>query len=81
MKNIRIKIDCKGRLCLPAKIREQFGDVAVLKKTFEGYLLIPGKQADFLDKFRRVITSEPKRTGKPMFMSPKEMKAIWTTKV
>ena len=81
MENMRVKIDSNGRLCLPANIREQFGDVAVLKKTPEGYLLIPGKQADFLQEFRRVISSEPKRTAKPEFLSPEKMKAIWKTKV
>jgi len=77
---VHLKVDSKGRLCIPAEIREQIGDVAVLKKTPKGYLLLPGERKDFLEEFRKVITSEPRRTGKPKFASPKEMKAIWRTK-
>jgi bifunctional DNA-binding transcriptional regulator/antitoxin component of YhaV-PrlF toxin-antitoxin module len=79
MEEVHLKVDSKGRLCIPVEIREQIGDVAVLKKTSKGYLLLPGEREDFLEEFRRVISSEPKRRGKPKFVSPKEMKAIWRT--
>lgn len=77
---LRAKIDSKGRLHLPAQIRKQLGDAVVLKKTLEGYLLFPEKQAIFLEEFKKLISSEPRRTGKPEFLSPQEMKAIWKTK-
>jgi len=38
------------------------------------------KEKIFLDEFRKVISSEPKRTGKPECPSPEKMKAIWKTK-
>ena len=81
MEEVQLKVDSRGRVCIPAEIREQIGDLAVLKKTSKGYLLIPGKKTDFLEEFRRVITSEPRRTGKPKLVSPEEMKSIWRTKV
>jgi len=78
---VTLKIDAKGRLCIPSEIREEIGETAILKKTSEGYLIIPGKQADFIEEFRKIITSEPRRTGKPKLVSPKEMKSVWRTKV
>ena len=81
MEEVQLKVDSKGRVCIPAEIREQIGDVAVLKKTAKGYLLLPGKKKDFLEEFRKVMMSEPRRTGKPKFVSPEEMKSIWRTKV
>ena len=81
MEEVQLKVDSKGRVCIPAEIREQIGDVAVLKKTAKGYLLMPGKKKDFLEEFRKVMTSEPRRTGKPKLVSPEEMKSIWRTKV
>jgi DNA-binding transcriptional regulator/RsmH inhibitor MraZ len=81
MGRVTLRVDSKGRLCIPAEIREQIGNVAVLKKTPEGYLIIPGKQTDFQEEFRKVIHTEPKRRGKPRLVSPEEMKAIWRTKV
>lgn len=81
MEEVALKVDSKGRFCIPAEIREEIGDVAVLKKTSEGYLIIPGKQTDFQEEFRKIIHTEPKRRGKPKLVSPEEMKAIWRTKV
>ena len=80
MEEKQLKIDSKGRLCIPAEIREQIGEVAILKKTPEGYLIVPGKHEDFLEEFRKVVTSKPRRRGKPTCPSPEEMKAIWRTK-
>ena len=80
MEEVHLKIDSKGRVCIPADIREQFGDVAVLKKTPKGYLLVPGNQTDFLEEFRKIITSEPRRTGKPENWPPSKMKSIWRIK-
>jgi len=79
LEQVNLKIDSKGRLCIPSEIREELGDTAILKKTSEGYLLIPGKPKDFLEEFLKVISSEPKRKGKPKLVSPEEMKSIWRT--
>jgi bifunctional DNA-binding transcriptional regulator/antitoxin component of YhaV-PrlF toxin-antitoxin module len=78
MEQVLLKVDSKGRLCLPAEIREEIGHVAILKKTPEGYLIVPGKETDFLKEFRRVITAKHERTGKPENWSPEKMKSIWS---
>lgn len=80
MEQVHLKIDSKGRLCIPPEIREQIGDSAILKKTSEGFLLMPGQPTNFLDEFRKIIASEPPRTGKPENWSPSKMKSIWSTK-
>jgi DNA-binding transcriptional regulator/RsmH inhibitor MraZ len=79
LEQVHLKMDSKGRLCIPSQIREEIGETAILRKTPEGYLLLPGKPADFIEEFRKVISSEPKRKGKPKLTSPKEMKSIWRT--
>ena len=79
MEQTQLKIDSKGRLCIPPEIREQIGDIAILKKTNEGFLIMPGQPRDFLDEFRKVITSKPPRTGKPENWPPSKMKTIWST--
>jgi bifunctional DNA-binding transcriptional regulator/antitoxin component of YhaV-PrlF toxin-antitoxin module len=72
-----LKVDSKGRICIPPQIRLEIGQTAILKKTADGYLIIPGKPTDFLEEFRQVISSEPKRKGTPKLLSPEEMKSIW----
>lgn len=79
MEQITVKVDSKGRICIPAEIREEIGDVATIKKTKEGYLIVPGKKENFLEEFQKLISSEPKRKGKPRLASPEEMKSIWGT--
>ena len=74
-----VKMDSKGRICIPAEIREEIGDTATIKKTPKGYLIVPGKREDFLEEFKKLITSEPKRKGKPKLATPEEMKSIWRT--
>jgi bifunctional DNA-binding transcriptional regulator/antitoxin component of YhaV-PrlF toxin-antitoxin module len=76
---VHLKIDSKGRLCMPAEVREQIGDTVLLKKTSEGFLIVPGKPKNFLEEFRKVISSEPPRTGKPENWPPSKMKALWST--
>jgi bifunctional DNA-binding transcriptional regulator/antitoxin component of YhaV-PrlF toxin-antitoxin module len=77
---VNLKIDSKGRMCIPAEIREVLGDTATIKKTPEGnYLIIPGKREDFLEEFKKLITSEPKLKGKPKLATPEEMKSVWRT--
>ena len=76
---ITLKIDSKGRMCIPAEIRQQIGNAATLKKTPQGFLITPGKQEDFLAEFKKLISSEPKRKGKPKLATPEEMKSVWRT--
>ena len=73
-----VKVDSKGRICIPAEIREEIGDTATLKKTPEGYLIIPGKRQDPVEELRKIITSKHRRTGKPENWSPEKMKTIWS---
>jgi bifunctional DNA-binding transcriptional regulator/antitoxin component of YhaV-PrlF toxin-antitoxin module len=76
---LTVKIDSKGRICIPAELREFLGGTASIKKTPEGILLIPGKREDFLEEFKKLITSEPKLKGKPKLTTPEEMKSVWRT--
>ena len=76
---VELNVDSKGRISLPPEFREELGDTVVATKTPEGLLLKPGRKADFFEEFKRAITSEPKRTGKPENWPPKKMKAIWGT--
>ncbi len=74
-----LKVDSKGRLCIPAEFREEIGDAAIMKKTPQGFLIVPGKQENFIESFNKTITSEPKRKGKPKLATPEEMKTAWRT--
>jgi bifunctional DNA-binding transcriptional regulator/antitoxin component of YhaV-PrlF toxin-antitoxin module len=76
---VTVKIDSKGRMCIPVEMREEIGVTATLKKTPQGFLIIPGKREDFLEEFKKLITSEPKLKGKPKLATPEEMKSVWRT--
>ncbi len=76
---VTLKIDSKGRMCIPAEFREEIGEVAIMKKTAQGFLIVPGKQENFIESFNKMITSEPKRKGKPKLATPEEMKSVWRT--
>jgi len=76
---VHLKIDSKGRLYIPPEIREEIGKFALLKKTPEGFLIIPDQPKSFFEEFRKIITSEPPRTGKPENWPPSKMKAMWRT--
>ena len=75
---VKVKIDSKDRFFIPAEIREEIGDTVTLKKTPEGYLIVPGKREDFLAEFKKVILSKHRRTSKPECWSPEKMKSIWS---
>ena len=77
MREALVKVDSKGRICIPHEFREELGGVVILRKTRRGILLSPGKDRDFMDEFRRVMLSEPRRTGIPENPPAEEMKAIW----
>lgn len=76
---VQLKVDSKGRICLPSEMREEIGDVVVAKRTPKGILIQPSHRKDFLEEFRKTITSEPERTGEPENWPPKKMKDIWSS--
>ena len=78
MPEIIVKIDSKGRICIPAEIREQIGNFITLKRTPEGFLMLPGKRQDAVEELRKIINSKHCRTGKPENWSPEKMKSIWS---
>jgi DNA-binding transcriptional regulator/RsmH inhibitor MraZ len=78
MKNIKVNIDDEGRLQLPSEIRKELGNNLTLKKTQEGYIL-SSKGYVTNEALRKIINSKHRRTGKPQFATPKEMKSIWKT--
>jgi AbrB family looped-hinge helix DNA binding protein len=78
IEQVNVKVDSKGRICIPAEIREEIGDTATLKRTPQGILLLPGKKEDANEKLRRIINSKHRRTGTPENWSPEKMKSIWS---
>ena len=76
-KQVNVKVDSKGRICIPAEIRDEIGDTATIKRVPEGFLLQSGKKEDATEKLRRIINSKHERTGKPENWSPEKMKSIW----
>ena len=46
VEQVEVKVDSKGRICIPAEIREEIGENATIKRVPEGFLLIPGKKED-----------------------------------
>jgi len=72
----RLKVDFKGRILLPREIRDELGDIVVIEKTDDSFILKRGELIDFLKEFKRIITSEPPRTGRPENWSPSKMKKI-----
>lgn len=77
VEQVDVKVDSKGRICIPAEIREEIGETATIKRTPQGFLLLPGKKEDADEKLRKIIKSKHKRTGKPENWSPEKMKSIW----
>ena len=72
-----VKVDSKRRTCISHEFREELRGVVVPRKTRKGTLLSRAENRDFVDEFRRVMSSEPRRTGVPENPSAEEMKAIW----
>jgi AbrB family looped-hinge helix DNA binding protein len=73
-----VKVDSKGRICIPADTREELGNVVTFIKTPEGILLLPVKRQDAVEELRKIINSKHRRTGKPENWSPEKMKSIWS---
>lgn len=77
-------IDSKRRLTIPQKVAEKLGlkegDTVLFREGDDGsFILKPGKREDFNEWFRKLILTEPRRTGKPENWSPEKMKKTWKT--
>ncbi len=78
MATVKLRMDSKGRICIPPEIREEIGETTLLKRTPAGFLIAPGgKGSNFLEDFREAILSALPRTEKPENWSPSRMKAVW----
>jgi bifunctional DNA-binding transcriptional regulator/antitoxin component of YhaV-PrlF toxin-antitoxin module len=77
MKEVELKMDAKGRICLPPDIREEMGDTVIATRTSEGILITPGRKKEFTEEFNIAISAEPERTGVPENWPPEKMKEIW----
>jgi bifunctional DNA-binding transcriptional regulator/antitoxin component of YhaV-PrlF toxin-antitoxin module len=73
-----VKLDSKGRICIPVEIRQEIGDTATLKRIPQGVLLQPGKKEEPVEELRKVIKSTHRRTGEPENWTPEQIKAIWS---
>jgi len=79
MDEVELKVDSKGRICLPPAIREEMGDTVIATRTPKGILITAGRRRGFIEEFNKAITAEPERTGKPENWSPERMKEIWVS--
>jgi len=73
----QVKVDSKGRISIPAEFRDSVGNVVTLRRTDEGIVIAPAEASTLEQYFRRVISSEPERTGKPENWPAAKMKRIW----
>jgi len=72
-----LKVDSKGRIVLPKEVRNELGDKLILEKRGKGFLILPGKGRGFLEEFKVVMSSKPKRKGKPENWGPSKIKSTW----
>jgi bifunctional DNA-binding transcriptional regulator/antitoxin component of YhaV-PrlF toxin-antitoxin module len=75
---VNVKVDSKGRIYIPARIRIEIGDSVTIKRVPEGFLFIPSQKEDTTDKLRKIIHSKHERNGKPEQWSPEKMKSSGT---
>jgi len=76
---MKIKVDTKGRVVIPQSVREKMGitegTLISVEEREDGILLRP------IHEKRKTIEDfyslEMKRTGKPEWATPKEIKSIW----
>jgi DNA-binding transcriptional regulator/RsmH inhibitor MraZ len=79
MEEVELKLDSKGRICLPPDIRAEMGDTVIATRTPKGILITAGRKKEFIEEFNKTITTEPKRTGEPENWPPEKMKDIWVS--
>ena len=73
---VQLKVDSKGRICLPSERREEIGGIVTAKRALKGILIQRSRKRDFLDEFREIIAAEPERMGEPENWPPEKMKAL-----
>ena len=79
IEQVTVKVDSKGRICIPAEIREEIGNTATLKKTPQkATYYFPANAKISVEELRKIINSKHHRTGKPENWSPEKMKSIWS---
>ncbi len=74
MDAVELKMDSKGRICLPPDIREEMGDTVIATRTPKGILISAGRRRGFIEEFNKVIATEPERTVEPENWPPEKMK-------
>ncbi len=79
MDAVELKMDSKGRICLPPDIRDEMGDTVIATRTPKGILITAGRRRGFIEEFNKVIATEPERTGEPENWPPEKMKDIWVS--
>ena len=52
MEQVTVKVDAKGRICIPAEIREEIGDVVTIKNS-KRIPLAPGKAKGFSGRLQK----------------------------
>jgi AbrB family looped-hinge helix DNA binding protein len=72
------KVDDRGRIVLPKRLREELGlsngDSIVFEKIGEYYAL---KKLATTKRLEEIMSWNPQRTAEPEPISPQEMKRIW----
>jgi hypothetical protein len=58
-------------------VRDELGNKPILVKRGKGFLILPDEGKVFLDEFKAVMPSEPKRKGKPENWGPSKIKSTW----
>jgi len=70
MSYFEVKVDSKGRIVIPPEVRRELQTdhhrSLLIRRTPVGYILERGKGETFFERFRKLISSEPERTGKPL---------------
>jgi len=76
---MEIKVDAKGRVVIPQSVRERLeikeGTLILVEEREDGVLLRPVREKK--KKIEDFYSLEVKRTGKPEWATPKEIKSIW----
>jgi len=70
MSYFEVKVDSKGRIVIPPEVRRELQTdhhkSLLIRRTPVGYILERGRGETFFERFRKLISSEPERTGKPL---------------
>jgi bifunctional DNA-binding transcriptional regulator/antitoxin component of YhaV-PrlF toxin-antitoxin module len=53
VEQVTVKVDSKGRICIPAELREEIGDTATLKRTQEASFCCPANAKTLLKSYEK----------------------------